>query len=111
MVGFLVISSNAALTNLDGLAKLASVWGFLVIAQNADLINLDQNVGKLYEQAKEASGVSGTKKLSGAYAANMNATSSKPMSLTQKCDVQATIDASANGQIAVGIPVGMEGLF
>ena len=78
---------------------------------DADLINLDENVGKLYEKAKAASGVSGTKKLSGAYAAAMSATSSKPMSLSEKCDVQATMDASANGQIAVGIPMGMEGLF
>lgn len=77
----------------------------------ADILAMDELAGKVIECAKKASGVSEVKNLSGSYAESIGATSKKPMSVQSKCDVQATLEATANGQVDAGIPVGMEGLF
>ena len=74
-----------------------------------DLLAIDALVGKCKMEAMLASGVSGVKKLSGAYAESMGATSSAPMTMQDKCDVQATLDSVNVNAPVTGVLV--EGLF
>jgi hypothetical protein len=76
---------------------------------DADLIAIDALVGECKTEAIKASGVSGVKTLSGAYSESMGAASTAPMTLQEKCDVQATSDAVKVTAPVVGVLVG--GLF